>query len=642
MYNFYNSISEQENRIEYICDLFCKCSREYINENGEWLIKQPHIRERLWAVHSLIENGNESDIKRAQKIMETFDVDSFGPFECLSAVELFLDHKEVLSEKTTDFLNRVIHNSRSHLLDSEMDFCGVNDNFPFMGIGVLAGLYKLYREDVIYNKLVERIVQIEEILTRRGTVTEYSSPTYAAFQVRSVALACEYMKDMKIGDLETRLLNIEHRLWFDVFSRYFPASCNLAGPYTRTSTIDSMGHTNTARGMFYAILGDTMQCSIIDTSFVLHQDVPEEVCSGNWPWYIQIVLSEMINAIYHCPEYIVNLMKNRQYPYWFQTTSDFANNNDVGHEIHSVTLDTYLNTPLEKLCDYPCEQSVASIYMTEKYSLGVATREFHNGVQTDLFHLTYVKPGDENINTRIKTLYSRYVTNDAHPDVKEGLLKDGGRKIGLQSKNSALVLYRPKFLNTNGIYKAGLSLCLHTSWNMVEEIWLGETKVTAYNEKISNIEPIFIKDGDIYVCITPVINSSKVCEYAIDVQKYGGFVTINLYNYVGQKRNFSEKEMMLLGNGFGIEVRDRQDFGSFEKFRKEYSTPTVSDTYIYNEHTRNTYMREISYQNNGDCFEIEYSPVTEGIKYATINGREQIVDRIIIDGFDCGVLPFMS
>ena len=90
--------------------------------------------------------------------------------------------------------------------------------------------------------------------------------------------------------------------------------------------------------------------------------------------------------------------------------------------------------------EYPAGNGRISTYMTEDYALGVASHEFHNGIQTDAFHLLYRRRIPALQQRDIGTVYARYLVNEKQPSHQMVILEDDGRKLGIQHKNTAMML----------------------------------------------------------------------------------------------------------------------------------------------------------------------------------------------------------
>ena len=77
----------------------------------------------------------------------------------------------------------------------------------------------------------------------------------------------------------------------------------------------------------------------------------------------------------------------------------------------------------------------------------------------------------------------------------------------------------------------------------------------------------------------------------------------------------------MVGNGFVCEMGSQSEDGSFTAFRKRFGAVTVSDIHGGGLNTRGAMRRRVHYDRPGLQLAMEYNPASEGIRYATINGK---------------------
>jgi len=81
---------------------------------------------------------------------------------------------------------------------------------------------------------------------------------------------------------------------------------------------------------------------------------------------------------------------------------------------------------------------------------------------------------------------------------------------------------------------------------------------------------------------------------------------------------------------------------SFEAFRKQIAECEIKDIFQSSVHSRQTFIRKTRYAREGCILECEYSPVSEGIKHMSVNGKPIEQPKLKITGFDTSQLPFMD
>ena len=73
--------------------------------------------------------------------------------------------------------------------------------------------------------------------------------------------------------------------------------------------------------------------------------------------------------------------------------------------------------------------------------MGTATRDWHNGVQSDGFTVLYADRDHATDQKQIGTVFANYTLNGSSP-----LDGDLGRKVAFQHNTTAIVLYHPKYI----------------------------------------------------------------------------------------------------------------------------------------------------------------------------------------------------
>jgi hypothetical protein len=126
----------------------------------------------------------------------------------------------------------------------------------------------------------------------------------------------------------------------------------------------------------------------------------------------------------------------------------------------------------------------------------------------------------------------------------------------------------------------------------------------------------------------------------VKVEKMNGYVMVSFYNYQGASRDFHQRGFLLTGNGFVAEVSGQKQSGSFDSFRKKMEAVHIEDTLYSGVHGRQTYLRRTKYSRSGLSLDCEYSPVSEGIKHAAVNGKVPEYPRLKATGLDVSGLFF--
>lgn len=635
---FYD-LDGQKKRRKLINNLVTDYTLEKFDKNGRWQGQEvdfwnrkdfnPGLRERFWFAAAFLETQRQDATITANAIIK-----NSKPARCefapMGAVQLLAKYKNGLEDESVWMLENYIKESASHFLSDSMDFVGVNDNFPSMAAFTsLIGGKMINRPDS-YERGIIRLGQLKDMLVRRGVATEYNSPTYSSIQICAMAEIANLADDDEVRELA---LNCEERLWVDMLGHYHHGISQVAGPYSRAYTVDSTGHTHQSRFILYALLGDKMKVNPLNTLFETSEGSQGEVIHG-WPEFMQVSTAWLMNVDYHCPEYLIELGLNKKYPYLFKASTEFSSSTDASP--FEEKRDPYTEA---EVYEYPAGTGSIITYMTEDYALGVASNEFHRGVQTDSFHILYRKAAVES-QSDIGTVYSRYIINEEEPSVTSSMLDDKGRKIGIQHKNSAMMLYKPVASFKDRVRSLKLSLIIPAIYGPVDELWLGKEKLAGSCGESIEPCPVYVRAGNTYMYFHPLLLTDYGRKAAVKVNSLKDFIMISFYNYEGEEKDFARRGFLLTGNGFVTEVRNAAEAGSFENFRKMMDRVSISDELFNCMHTRQTYLRRTAYQREGLSIKCEYSPVSEGIKYITVNGKAVSCPKLEVTGFDTGRLPF--
>lgn len=615
------------------------------DEAGAWLVQEedsqwkreysPSLYHRLCFAAAYLDSELPEQVAKANLIIRAspYERCQFAP---LNALQMLVRRRAQLEQTSVEHLYGYLDTVWEHFMEDAMDFVGVNDNFPCIGTAILLVGGELLQREELFAKGKARLEQLQQLFGRRGVTSEFSSPTYTPLQVLGMAEIAGMIQDEEVRQLA---LLCEERMWIEVLGRYHRETSQMAGPYSRAYTVNSLGHTHHARDLLYAVLGDSLAVHPLNTLFSSVNGQEGEVIHG-WPFYMQALSAWQIGTEYHCPSELVTWALNRTYPFSFIATTEFSSSTgappsgmEQGDERESHAVE-----------EYAAGSGVVSTYMTEDYALGVATQEFHNGVQTDSFHLLYRKSCPALHQDAIRTVYCRYVVDDREPDATEVLLADEGRKIGLQHQSTAMLLYRPKLDIAARVRSLKLSLCFSGE---VDEIWIGGRCVTEDELRIDVKEAcrLYLRDGDVYMAFFPLLGSgaAEIAQgptISIGTSDVGQLISIS--NYDGPEREFGHQELLRMANGFVIEVGSRAEQGSFEAFRELMEQAVTEDRAYSNVHTRGTRIRHSSYSRPGVHLACEYSPATEGVKYMTIDGGVPVYRPIETSGLPYSKIPFMN
>ncbi|WP_188994761.1 hypothetical protein [Paenibacillus nasutitermitis] len=613
------------------------------DENGNYcgLDNIASIRERLWFAYSFLAEGSVEACRTGNNIIEASHYD-FCHFAPKIAIQIVMKYNDQLTDDARNKLYSYLEDTIEESASEEMDFVGVNDNFPCMStfIALIGG--KLLSRPHLVEIGAKRLHQLKAMLTRRGFVSEFNSPTYTGIQLEALAELANYVEDEELREIA---LQCEQRIWADQLSRLHLPTSQVAGPYSRAYTADSVGHTQ--HFAIYAVLGDLLPVNLLNTLFSTRDADPEIVIHMNKA-FLQVSAASMMNTIYHCPEELVKHALNKIYPHEVSGTVEFSSSSDA--HAWEQPKDPVL---AEDMVEYPAGVGSNTTYMTENFSLGTSTHEFHNGVQTDSFHiLLRCDPHKETSLQNSRSIYTKYVINDKKPGQSneyermsvtspEHSLWDEGRKLAFQHQNTAMVLYKPKRIGRLQVTSLKLSILIPCQHSEPDSIWLGDRRLEELTGESLEPCPVFVKDGAVYMAFHPLMLTNHGRRAAVKVERVNGYLVLSFYNYEGEVKDFDPKTFVLTGNGFVVQVSSEQEAGEFEAFRVASSKAQFHDNTHSSVHSRQTVLRRTTFESEGVTLSCEYSPISEGIRYIEVNGRIPANEKLAITGYDVCRLPFM-
>ena len=365
---------------------------------------------------------------------------TFCQFMPLLCMETLLRFRDKMDSDNIEKYENYVKNILDEFIHTDLDFVGVNDNFPCIATYiVLMGGIMFDRPDA-YAVGIKRLEQLAEMFQRRGCQSEFNSQSYIAGQINAIALIAERMEDPYVKELA---LKCEERLWVDFLGHVMPnLCCRCRDPAVCRSYMSSyVGGVNAIK-LIYQLLGEQAQVK------------------PKTPYYSDLLLCPL-----HCPAWLAEWYLNRTYPYEFHATFEVNSSNDGlpngkrrGHQDGKPNPGYQRSLSGRRyLYEYPSCAGSIHTYMEQEYSLGTATREFHNGQQTDSFLISYPKKKKPQSEEDAGWVFTRYVINDKVPGQPNSYPEYGvndsgfnpwdmGRKTCIQKKK-----FCHGFVQTQGI-----------------------------------------------------------------------------------------------------------------------------------------------------------------------------------------------
>ena len=603
---------------------------DYFSANGEWVgpdrIKPNRALEPLALSHALLESGNQNAVEQAN-----FYLSNTKNLEWYRGCFLLLKYPGLLNDRSKQNIRTILDSISTEYLKPSWDFVGVNDNFPSMATCGCALYGEISGKKEYTEAALKRLQKYKVQLIRSGVCSEYSSQAYCFLQIEGMAMLSEFTSNQELKKLA---LEVEAYFWFDVLGHIYLQARKMAAPFSRAYAWDMRGQGLTY-SMLEQVIGKELPFRLLDDYF----DESEE--------WIKCRNAACYGVTYHCPQKYVHQLENRIFPYSFIATADGSpSSDDMEMAVHHISMGN--RNPMEDdgIMEYPAWQTRLETYMTQKYSVSSSTVPFHSGAQTENFLVEYPRKDISKNFRNSATIFSRLVINEDEllEQATSGygdhgvVFNEKGRRMAIQHKNTVMVLYKPKADFCTEVKSLQTSVYIpDNNWmkgeNPIDEIWIGSNALLDRKTTISaRKETVFIKDGDIYLALFPLVPTNLMTDNPVRIQFKQGYTVLSFISYEGEPRNFSKREFMNTGSGFVCEIASSDEYASFEEFRKEMSGSKIVDEYISNMHYRWNTVRHTRYERKGLVLENEYSPCSEGIRYSTVNGHYISKPRILVSG----------
>jgi hypothetical protein len=510
-------------------------------------------------------------------------------------------------------------------------FRGYNDNFPAMAALTTLVAGPLLGIEQYVGDGLDNLRSMQDLLLRRGVLSEYSSPTYTPITMTCLAEIAELSP---IPEARALALQGEHRCWIDLCSRFHPATSIIAGPYSRAYNPDLCGHVHNAHMVLFLALGD--EVVPINPLTALFPYRPRQIRhGGGHDRFIQAHAGWQSTPTYHIPDLAIDLALNKRHPTTVRASSEQASfpRNVWSSQRHPVT-------PLAELAASPMHLYT---HLDRDFAFGCQDRMFLDGFQATPFHAIYAKHAPARRLEDVRTLFPRYVIGDTVPTASAHVF-DAGRGNAVAHGAAALVLYRARPAwganavpdhATTPVSSLKLALTLPVMYGTPDEVRLGDTPVTNWSERAVDPCPVFIRDGNVYIAIHPLLACNYGRSHAVECVRHEDFAQICFVNYRGTPRTFTDAELLEAHNGFVVEMSQAAGWPSFDAFCDAHAKPTIHDTW----HAADA-MRRVRYQREGLSLGMEISPVSEGIKHRTANGRIAPEPKLDVEGFDLSAAPW--
>ncbi|MBC2604318.1 hypothetical protein [Puniceicoccus vermicola] len=567
-----------------------------IQENGEWInppqaIPPTYTRLVFWLCMGLM-NGSGEDVSLGNAIMDKArfyshntppsaesitnngDFDLFDIFVTNHAMQMLAIHGEKLSEgvrkKVATWAKNGLRTYKGNR-QADYQFHGFNDNMPAKAtLGLILGGEYFQDNDALEHGLWN-LEQLASILSRRGLISEYNSPTYTPFTLMNLSVIAQKARSAKAKELATGCCE---RIWAEILAHFHRPSGLMGGPFSRAAHNDSTGHLNTLGFLLWLSLDEYVAPNPIEEFQTrpirllhAHGFAPESLGRLSW-----VSSSKLLP-----PPHLLAWARNRTYPFHFSATAERGGSG----ERHA-------------------NEILITHYQEEEFSLGSADADSWTQLQTEAFYLTYRKNVPAHARDDVRVAYSHYLVNEEAPRDPDHSLPFHGAIHTIQNKRTVLTLARPSLLLKDTEIQR-MRLCV---------------LIPAHFGRVDNLEHkgkfVFIEDGPVRYAIRALNPSDWGGAAELKVESMDNYLVISMENYNGTARRFSQAELERTLNGFVFNIA-RSNEESYEEFRERQIAAQCLDYWTFG-------YRTVCYQNSETRIEFDYAVDSGHVAYAKING----------------------
>ena len=618
--------------------------RPMLNGDGRApnLLWWDQARVAIWSTHAFF-TGDESDIAFANTILRYVrDVlqpkpDAPRPFETSGLAGLLAAHDAKLDEDVRTWADQLLSELLPNGMTRDFQFQGMNDNMPVMFTWALLFGGQRYHNDRCTEVGRANLLQLRDLLRRRGTVSEYGS-NYATHRLTGIAHIVEHIDDPELRRIAH---DIEHRLWAELAGHYHPRLGTLSGASMRGGSPWKLETPTLLRHVFGdAILPpDKPWTEFLERSPAEHTrelGLDPDTYLFAYPFGYG---SEFVSATYHVPDDVAALFYEKPDAFTFECSTEqgyinegvFCEQEHVygqgGMRTNVILTDREVVIP--HFPDNGAQPHGLVTHHGRNFAIGTSTT--NQFATSHAFRCTYARHDPLRHDADRGEVLVRYNLNEKTqggrtentyrktPDRETTqqnyctLTRDDGRHHTLQHGPTALCLQVPQYLEHWDIRSMRTDVAVFQPGGWAGRAWVGETPVDALPFE-SDAELVTLDQGAVYLAIRPLIGRHLERRCAIRLHAAEDYLIISLYNYQGEAIELSEREMLKLGNGFLFDVRDAADFDSFDAFREQMRQTQVLDQLYAG-------TRRVHVHRPGLRMSMEVCPYANTVKSRSINGR---------------------
>ncbi len=534
--------------------------------------------------------GDKHDIALANTILEAIpdDLNDFSGCHAAKLLGLYEDKmSKAVREKLLKSLEVVTEHSYRHIF-RYTENCGLLNT-----IGLLEANRRFNRPH--YLDRTRRFLEVFCRFLENGNVCkEYLSVNYHIVSITGAAYLRQLSPDAHCGDLAGR---IESILWDELVLLWHPKLFLSGAASGRSYTPNSIPVASGLNLSAWIAYGEAATPSPKALGLLSKPGTPEAHASGcpahDLPFW-QACISWSSAPEYHPTEEQKKQTVDKTFPCEMKAKTEAGAFRE--HEV----LFTVSKEECQKLGGWwgggagdkgeahipstilrPGGEVLLASHMTPDWGLGTATRQML-GSSNACFASWRRAPKVERL-ADTRTLFMRYVINDklekAFTEQEQGNIEDEGRGGAAQSGPLGIAWYAGDEKENSNI--ARLRTCVIFSlWhgNDFDELWIGDKSLPSLAGVSASPEWVFIRDGDTYIGLRPLLLTDHGAARTVEVKKVGAFRVATFANYDGHPRDFLTAALRQTGGGTLVCMGSKAEYpAGFAAFRGSCATVRVED-----------------------------------------------------------------
>ena len=287
--------------------------------------------------------------------------------------------------------------------------------------------------------------------------------------------------------------------------------------------------------------------------------------------------------------------------------------------------------------------------MTSEYAMGSAQCQYHEGAISETFHITCRNRDEARCLPDTQVLYSRLVFNEKQPGRTNHYAyygmsdvcnwREEGRKFCLQKRNTALVVYKPKYLERLHVSSLKTSLMIPVHFRDNIDLWLGDAPVHGFTAESESPEPVFVRIHKAWFAFLPLTVTNLGRRRAMRIERSHDHVQVAWYLYEGEDRAFEVETLANAQAGFVCIAGTEAEFGKMEAFMAHARATVIEDRM---EESAKMWSRRIKVRTPDTELFFVYNPLTEAVITATADKRPVGMHVFRSDMVPAERIPFLA